>query len=219
MMEHLAPDNWDVEKPLKPLKLTCTSSNCKVKLHSFSPTPSQVEQGEVGQCRSCDEPAPFDWERLRKMDPNDLDYTINALKTEMIRHHYWNNIIPLKVENYARRKGIRKMEEAIVHRIRKYIGSPAGKFDWQHTPMEDSPGVNAVNFAQHATASCCRNCAGYWFGIPVNRDLTETEISYLTKLGMRYVAERFPLLEENGEKVPPIRSKTKTSKKTENVNQ
>lgn len=212
-MEHLAPDNWDVDKPLKPLKLKCTSSNCQARLHCFKPTSSQVEKGEVGQCRSCNEPAPFDWERLQKMDPNDLDYVIAALKTEMIRQHYWTNIIPLKVHNYACRKGIRKMEKAIAHRIRKYIGSPAGKFDWQHTPMEDSPKVTAVNFAQHATASCCRNCAGYWFGIPVTRDLTETEISYLTKLGMRYVAERFPSLEENGEKVPPIRSNTNISKK------
>lgn len=212
-MEHLAPDNWDVDKPLKPLKLKCTSSNCKARLHCFKPTSSQVEKGEVGQCRSCNEPAPFDWERLQKMDPDDLDYVIAALKTEMIRQHYWTNLIPLKVQNYARRKGVIGMGETLTKRIRTSIGSPAGSFDGRQTPTEDSRNVNAIHFVQHATASCCRNCARYWFGIPVDRELTETEISYLTKLGMRYVAERFPSLEENGEKVPPIRSKTNTSKK------
>ena len=210
-MEHLAPDNWDVEKPLKPLQLKCTSSNCKARLHCFKPTSNQVEKGEVGQCRSCDEPAPFDWERLQKMDLSDLDYVIAALKTEMIRQHYWTNIIPPRVQNYARRKGVLGMEKALNRRIQTSIGSPADGFDGRQTPTEDSAKVNAVNFAQHATASCCRSCARYWFGIPVDRELTETEIAYFTQIGMRYVGERFPLLRESGEKVPQIRGESKAS--------
>ena len=202
-------DDWDTEEELKPLKMTCTSSKCQEQLHCYKPTRKQKESNEVGQCRSCDEPADFDWERLHRMDPNDIDYTITALKNELIRYHYWTNNIPKKVENYARRKGKIGMQKALKHRVRKSLGGPANAYDGRQTPVEDSPRVNAVHFAQHATASCCRSCAEYWFGIPKDRSLKEDEISYLTQLGMRYVGQRFPMLQEEGEKVPPIRKNSK----------
>ncbi|MEA5448460.1 DUF4186 family protein [Leptolyngbya sp. CCNP1308] len=198
-------DDWDIEEELTPLKMTCTSSKCQERLHCYKPTRAQKESNEIGQCRSCNESADFDWERLHRMDINDIDYTVAALKNEFIRHHYWTNNIPTKVENYALRKGKVGMQKAFEHRVRKYLGEPANAYDGRQTPVEDSPRVNAVNFAQHATASCCRICAEYWFGIPKDRSLREDEISYLTQLGMRYVGERFPILQEKGEKVSPLR--------------
>lgn len=212
-------DDWDVEEELKPLKLKCTSSDCKNGHHSYRPTPKQKAANTVGQCRSCDETAPFEWERLHKLDPEDLDYTIAALKNELIRQHYWTNEIPQQVENYARRKGVKGMEAAVEKRIRNSMSPPATDFDGRQTPAEDSAKVNAVHFAQHATASCCRKCMEYWYGISRDRSLTEHEISYLSRLGMRFISERFPLLTETGEKISPIRragkSNTKGQKQTE----
>lgn len=212
-------DDWNVEEELKPLKLKCTSSDCKNGHHSYRPTPKQKAANTVGQCRSCDETAPFEWERLHKLDPEDLDYTIAALKNELIRQHYWTNEIPQQVENYARRKGVKGMEAAVEKRIRNSMSPPATDFDGRQTPAEDSAKVNAVHFAQHATASCCRKCMEYWYGISRDRSLTEHEISYLSRLGMRFISERFPLLTETGEKISPIRragkSNTKGQKQTE----
>ncbi len=212
-------DDWNVEEELKPLKLKCTSSDCKNGHHSYRPTPKQKAANTVGQCRSCDETPPFEWERLHKLDPEDLDYTIAALKNELIRQHYWTNEIPQQVENYARRKGVKGMEAAVEKRIRNSMSPPANDFDGRQTPAEDSTKVNAVHFAQHATASCCRKCMEYWYGIPRDRSLTESEISYLSRIGMRFISERFPLLTETGEKVSPIRragkSNTKGQKQTE----
>jgi Domain of unknown function (DUF4186) len=199
-------DDWNVEEELKPLKLKCTSSDCKNGQHAYKPTRKQKAANTVGQCRSCDESAPFDWERLHKLDLGDIDYTIAALKNERIRQHYWTNNIPQKVENYARRKGVNGMTTAVEKQICKSIGSPANGFDGRQTPVENSVSVNAVHFAQHATASCCRKCVEYWYGIPQDRSLTEHETSYLSKLGMSFIGERFPLLTDMGEKIPPIRS-------------
>jgi hypothetical protein len=201
-------DDWNVEPDLKPLKVKCTSSDCPNGQHAYKPTTKQKDANTVGHCRSCDEAAPFDWERLKKLDPEDIDYMIASLKNELIRLHYWTNEIPQHVENYARRKGHQGMEIAIEARIRKSVGLPANHFDGRQTPVEDSQGVNAIHFAQHATAWCCRKCIEYWYGIPQDRSLTDLEISYLSKLGMRYINERFSLT-EMGERIPPISPKSK----------
>ncbi|MEB3885517.1 DUF4186 family protein [Lyngbya sp. CCY1209] len=194
-------------------KITCTSSDCKNGLHCFKPDLRKKVNNSAGKCRSCQVDAPFDWERIHKCDSGDIEYIVAALKNELIRKHYWTNEIPEKVQNYARRKGTVKMKEAIEKRIRKYIAPPEGKYDGRQTPGETSNQPNAVHFAQHGTASCCRKCAEYWYGIPRDRHMTEAEIDYLTKLGMRYIGERFPLLTEGGEYIPPIRKKK--SKKSE----
>jgi hypothetical protein len=203
-------DDWNVEEDLKPLKIKCTSSDCPNGQHAYKPTQKQKAAHTVGHCRSCDEVAPFDWGRLHKLDPEDLDYTIAALKNELIRLHYWTNEIPQKVENYARRKGVKGMEDAVENRIRKSVGSPANDFDGRQTPVEDSPKVNAVHFVQHATASCCRQCMEYWYGIPQDRSLTDSEVSYLSQLGMRFIGERFSLT-EMGEKIPSIQRRSNIS--------
>ncbi|MBN8564804.1 MAG: DUF4186 family protein [Leptolyngbya sp. UWPOB_LEPTO1] len=200
-------DDWNVEEELKPLKLTCTSSDCKNGQHCYKPSRKQKAANVVGQCRSCDESAPFDLERIQKLNLEDIDYTIAALRNERIRQYYWTNKIPQKVENYARRIGISKMEAVVEKRIRKSVGSPADEFDGRQTPVENSSKVNAIHFAQHATASCCRQCMEYWYGIPKGRSLTEHEVMYLSNLGMRFIGERFPFLTNEGEKVPPIRNK------------
>jgi hypothetical protein len=198
-------DNWKDEEVLKPLKIKCTNSNCKGGQHCYKPTRKQKVEATVGQCRSCEESAPFDWDRLHKIDLHDIDYTIKALKNELIRQHYWTNKIPKKVENYARRKGKRGILSTIERHIRKSVGAPADSFDGRQTPTEDSSNVNAIHFAQHGTASCCRKCIEYWYGIPQNRMLTDYEVLYLSQLGMRFISDRFPLMTDDGEKIPPIR--------------
>ncbi len=68
---------------------------------------------------------------------------------------------------------------------------------------------NALYYAQHATASCCRRCIEEWHGIPRGRALEDKEIQYLVDLVGFYIAERLPLLKEDGERIPPIRSQKK----------
>jgi hypothetical protein len=44
---------------LKPLKITCTSSNCTSNLHCFLVTKKLAAEGRKGRCRDCD--ADLEW--------------------------------------------------------------------------------------------------------------------------------------------------------------
>src|SRR5436853_4729172 len=95
---------------LKPLDIRCTSTDCENGLHCFRQTKKQAQAnlfgtgGLGGQCRSCGANL-VDWSRVYKRDLADAEYTFNALKNELIRHHFWHIEIDIKAVNHAKRKG------------------------------------------------------------------------------------------------------------------
>jgi Domain of unknown function (DUF4186) len=188
---------------LPPLKIKCTSTDCDNGLHCFQQNRKKKVADPVGQCRSCGADL-VDWSRVQKRDLSDVNYTINALKHELIRHHFWHVEIDQKAINHARRKGKSEMRVAAQNRIRKSVGSAQHPREGRQTPKENSG--NAIFYAQHATACCCRKCMEYWHYIPLGRELTEQEIGYFTDLVMLYIEERLPILTEHGEKVPRLKS-------------
>ena len=44
-----------------------------------------------------------------------------------------------------------------------------------------------VFIAEHATATCCRNCLYKWYHIPKGRALTEEEITFLVRVIMAWI--------------------------------
>ncbi len=120
----------------------------------------------------------------------------------MFRHYMWHVEIDQRAINYARRKGVEGMREAVDHRLRKYLGPANPPFDGRQTPREGSG--NPICYAQHAVAACCRKCMEYWYSISPNRCLTDHEIGYFVELIMGYVGDRFPALTKTGEHVPSI---------------
>lgn len=58
--------------------------------------------------------------------------------------------------------------------------------DGKQTPMRGHP----VFVAQHATATCCRECIYKWHRIPKNRKLTNEEIDYLVDVIMTYIVKK-----------------------------
>jgi hypothetical protein len=200
------------EKPptLKPLKITCTSSDCDNDLHCFKATRKMKSADQAGKCRSCGADL-IDWRRLRSRDLQDIDHTFAALRQELIRHHFWHIPFSSRAINYAHRMGRIGLREAVETRLRKSVG-PAEPFrDGQQTPMKNI--TNPIHYAQHATASCCRTCIEYWHGIQKGHDLADDFVLYLRELNTRFLDERLPHLTDMGENVPPIRqpkqSKTK----------
>lgn len=185
---------------LKPLDITCTSVDCENDLHCFKQTREMRRKHQYGRCRACGAEL-VDWERLYKRDLSDVVHTFNSLKYELIRHHFWHLEIDQKAVNHACRKGKIGIRTAAENRIRKYVGPAKPVRDGRQTPKEG----NAIFYAQHATASCCRTCIEYWHNIPKGRELTDEEIDYLTNLILLYIEERLPFLKENGEKIPVIR--------------
>ena len=142
-----------------------------------------------------------DWERVHTRDLGDVSYTFEAMKHEYVRHQFWHNELDQRAINYARRKGRIGMRAAAENRIRKTVSPAENPYDGRQTPWDS----NALCYAQHATATCCRRCLEEWHNIPRGRELTDEEIAYCTELIMLYVDERLPYLTEEGEKVPPIR--------------
>lgn len=187
---------------LQPLKIKCTSTNCENGLHCFKQTRKKKVADQFGQCHSCGADL-VDWSRVQKRNLSDVQYTFAALKHELIRHYFWHVEIDQKAINHARRKGKTGMRVAAEKRIRKSVGPAEPLYDGRQTPKENSG--NAIYYAQHATACCCRKCMEYWHNIPLGRELTEQEIGYFTDLVMLYVEERLPILTEHGEKVPRLR--------------
>jgi hypothetical protein len=75
---------------------------------------------------------------------------------------------------------IRDHAEKIVRERLMVTGSHDGK----QTPYHGHP----VFIAQHATATCCRNCLFKWHRIPLFRPLTEDEIRLCVTLILRWIA-------------------------------
>jgi hypothetical protein len=185
---------------LKPLKITCTSTDCDRDLHCFR----QKKRAAFahGPCRSCGQEL-IDWPRVHRRSLRDAEHTFAALQVERIRHHFWHLELDQRAINHARRKGAAGMAVAATQRIRKAVGPATPTFDGRQTPRNG----NVLFYAQHATGSCCRTCIQEWHGIPKGRALTPREMNYLSALLMEYVRHRMPDLGEQGQKVPPIRGK------------
>jgi len=191
----------DVNQDLGPLKITCTSTRCRDNLHCFRLTQRQRREGPAGRCRTCGIEL-VDWKRVHRREIRDAKHTVAALQLELIRHHFWHLTLTEYAENYARRKGRSKLLDAVRHRIKQAVWSPFHPLQGRQTPRETSANANAVHYAQHATASCCRACLEEWHGIPTDRELTEEELANLTELAMLYILEKIPDLDSKGQHIP-----------------
>jgi hypothetical protein len=206
---------------LKPLQITCTSTNCEDGLHCFKQKQrrrkveltlvgdwmaeggySEEKSGTSlsGRCRACGIDL-IDWSRVHQRNLSDVAYTFEALKKELVRHYYWHVMIDQQAKNHALRKGSLALPAYIEKRIRTSVGLAQPYRDGMQTPKSG----NIVYYAQHATASCCRACIEEWHKIPRGRSLTDTEINYLSDLATLYINERLPELQPEGLKIAPLR--------------
>lgn len=194
-------DDWDDEAPEEKLGIKCTDSDCGNDLHCFKQTRQMAASGAPrGQCRSCAQVL-VELERTRERRPGDRAYLLDALRKELIRHHFWHLRIDRDAADRALRKGRVGLHDAAMKRLRTSVGKEAPFRDGYQTPMSG----NAIYYAQHATASCCRTCIDYWHGIPKGRALTDGELSYLHGLVTGYLDERLPDLPDEPTRLPARR--------------
>jgi hypothetical protein len=182
---------------IEPLGMTCTSADCGSGLHCFLPKDRKTTGCHGGPCRYCGVEL-VDWKRTNRISLDDIDYVFGALQFERIRHWYWHKPIDERALNHAKKKGLSGMRIAAEKRIRNYIAKIPDAFSARATPKSG----NILYYGQHATGTCCRVCVAEWYGIPMNRELTELEIDYFTRLLIRYVEQRLPDLSEEPQKVP-----------------
>jgi len=107
---------------LKPLAISCTSTDCDQDLHCFL---QKKKRGETrrrpGPCRACDADL-VEWKRVQSRKLADVKYTFDALSKEQIRHEFWHRPFDEVAINHARRKGRVRLREAIGKRLRSSVG-------------------------------------------------------------------------------------------------
>jgi hypothetical protein len=185
----------------EPLKISCTRSDCENGLHCFKKS-KRMAASEAGQCRSCGARLVV-WERIRRRDHSDAEYTLQALTLEWVRHHCWCTPIDERAVLHARRKGRPGLRTLAEKRIRRSVGPAQPVRDGYQTPFEG----NVIYYAQHATVCCCRTCIEYWHGVPKGEELTEEQIEYFLNLVTMFIEERMPTLTDAGEKIPARRAR------------
>lgn len=179
-------------------KIRCTMAACGDGMHCYKLTRKLARVLGPGTCRECHQPL-VSLERTGQRDLTDIDHTFAALQTEAIRHYFWHAPFGEKALGYARRAGRRALHERIAGRIRSRIGAAEPFRDGAQTPVLPAR-ADALDYALHAVAACCRTCAGYWHGLPKGRPLTEAEIAYLSELARRYLDARLPDLPDDGQR-------------------
>jgi len=203
-------EDWEEMKPLG--LITCSSYDCENDLHCFRSKKPKYQSYRNGRCVACDVEL-IDWDRIDKRNLKDIDYTVNSLKYELIRHHYWDKKIDAKAENHARKKDLSIIRADTLKRLKKVLGPPSSQIyhDGTQTPRSG----NIIYYAQHATASCCRKCAEEWHGIDKEHSLSDDEIEYLAELIMHYISQKPPFISD--EKDIPGHENIITSESRENV--
>jgi hypothetical protein len=186
------PENIKVEK-LTPLDITCGATKCNEGYHCFSLKSSLKEFSTNRVCKECGADL-IDWERVYKNNIHDAPFIFESLKKELIRHVVWHTEIKQAAITKTLQKGRTKIREHAYHVLKSKIGR-YNNFDGRQTSLT---GDDIVNYAQHATATCCRRCMEAWHNIPKNIELDETQLEFCTELVMLYINDKVPNLSDDG---------------------
>lgn len=165
------------------------------------PIPENISTNIYGPCIGCGDD-PIDWEKVHQNDFREAKQKLEDMRIEYIRDHYWKIDIEQHAINYALRKGRTELKNVVKKRLIRSVGNEVNFREGIQTPFK---GANPIFYAQHATATCCRECMNLWHKIPPGTKLNEDELDYLTNLIMIYINDRIPSLGENGIKVPRIK--------------
>ena len=88
---------------------------------------------------------------------------------------------------YIREKGMDSVRRHAAEIVERRLAPAEPKNDGSQTPMRGAPNGHPVFIAQHATATCCRECLYKWHGIPKGRELTDKEQGYIVTVLMRWM--------------------------------
>jgi len=116
----------------------------------------------------------------QRMTDSRTNQVLESLKASPFRSRFRLNQKDLL---YVRDKGLETIRRHAFDFITSRIADPFPKNDGKQTPMRGHPAF----IAQHATATCCRNCLQKWHGIKKGRQLTNKEIEYIVEAIMTWI--------------------------------
>mgnify|MGYP000807679288 CR=1 FL=1 len=86
-------------------------------------------------------------------------------------------------KQYIRDKGWNTVADHAADFVSKRLAPAEPKNDGKQTPMRGHP----VFIAQHATATCCRECIRKWHKIQPGRELSQVQQEYLVDVIMTWI--------------------------------
>ena len=111
---------------------------------------------------------------------NNIDFILDRLSKSTFRNKFH---LKDKDKQYIKDKGMYVIREHTNDFINKRLAPAVIANDGKQTPMRGHP----TFIAQHATATCCRGCLSKWHGIPVGREINQTEKEYIVEVIMRWI--------------------------------
>jgi hypothetical protein len=176
---------------LKPLTISCSDTKCDEGLHCFRPNLRKRKWKETynGACNVCGATL-LEWDPARRRNLADIPATFAELKTEYIRHEFFHRSFDSDALADAAKRGPAGLRGRVRPALKSGIAAAKPWRDGNQTPMVGS----AVNYGRHATATCCRKCLEYWYGIPRGRPLATEELDFCEALVLAYLDERSPEL-------------------------
>ncbi len=171
---------------LKEVKISCTSKDCENGKHLFRPKPGKWKKlEEQGVCQGCGDTS-VDMSITRARDLTNRKAIFEELGREFIRDHYLNKTLDERARRLIRRYGMQGTRERAISRLNSAIGKEPTEWDGQQTKYEG----NVLYYAQHATATCCRACAYYWYGIPRDGKMSKEDMAFCHGLVQAYLDRR-----------------------------
>ena len=110
----------------------------------------------------------------------DLDELFAALARSTFRAGFKLNS---KDMAYLQQKGLSTVLDHAEDFIQSRLAPAVIENDGKQTPMRGHP----VFVAQHATATCCRQCLAKWHKIPKSKALNKEEIRYIIVIIMAWL--------------------------------
>ncbi len=114
---------------------------------------------------------------------------------ERLSKSKFRNSFHLKEQDkkYIKEKGLSKIESHARDFISKRLAPKNPLNDGKQTPMKGHP----VFIAEHATATCCRNCLYKWHHISKNKELSKEEQEYIITIIMTWIKKELVSNKEN----------------------
>ncbi len=130
------------------------------------------------------------------MELNDIQKTYINNKLNQLKKSKFRSSFHLRkyMIDYINKKGIETIEKHSVDFINNNLSKYPNPKDGKQTPMKGHP----VFIAQHATATCCRNCLNKWHKIPKNRELNQKEKKFVIALIMEWIIREYNSTKERG---------------------
>lgn len=190
----MVPTEIKVED-LKIEEVVCGTTKCEDGFHCFSQKKTSLRKyGHERACKECGVEL-VDWPRVHRNDLEDTAYVFKELQTEIIRHVFWHRPITRQALEKTYLAGKEQTRERALKLLTQRIGKYNAFMDGRQTPMGKD---ELVNYAQHATATCCRKCLEAWHNIPLKNTLTDAQLQFCVELVMKYINKRTKGLKAKG---------------------